>query len=157
MFKYLDLSDWTFEVNCIPQELNECLERKLIKRADTDNFQFLALDENLEKVKNILGENYDRVSEYSFIEWIEQELVEHSHSIEVENYDLDKIEVTGQEMFEIISEDFDSYIDDLDEEQIYKADNPYKKLELSLNEIGKRELKNRLEELNDKISTAKFC
>jgi hypothetical protein len=157
MFKYLDLSDWTFEVNGIPPELNECLERNLIKKADTDNFQFLALDENLEEVKNILGENYNRVSEYSFIEWIEQELSEHSYSIEVENYDGDKIEITGQDMFEIISEDFASYIDDLDEEQIYESEKPIAKLELSLNEIGRRELKNRLEALNDNISTAKFC
>lgn len=153
MFKYLDCE---LKIGGIPTQLNQCLEKGLIKQVDKNDYEFLVLEKNLDELKSILGDSYDTIAEFSFKTWVEQELVEHSHSIEVEDCYGDEIEITSQEMFEIISEDFDSYIDDLNKAQIYESDKPIEKLEELLNEIGRKELNNRLEGLKNNISNAKF-
>lgn len=138
--------------------VKSCIEQKLIKYSDKDDNHptFLVLDENLEKVKEILKEDYSKISEYDLLDWIRIELTDTTHSIELENIYGNKIEVTSEDMFDVVYDDLDTCIDDEEKMKIYESNSPIKELKKILNELGRNELQNRLDDFKDNLDNAIF-
>lgn len=157
MIKYLYALDCLLDTEKIGSLLKICADEKLIKPIeDRNGFEFLVLDENLEKVKEVLGQYYDKILIQDFIKWIESELLEATYSMEVENAYEDKLILTSQEMFDLISDDLDTYIDDMEKSRIYESDTPRRKLEILLNQLGRNELQNRLDDFKGRLKDPIF-
>ncbi|NRU52471.1 hypothetical protein [Clostridium beijerinckii] len=159
MFKYLHAIELIEDNNGDNTKgINICLEQELIKYVDKEDAEplFLVLDKNLEKVKEVLKEDYNKISEYDLLGWIRMELTEATHSIELENIYGNKIEVTSEDMFDVIYDDLDICIDEEERMKIYESDNPREELKNILNELGRNELQNRLEDFKDRLDNAIF-
>lgn len=159
MIKYLSATELIDKNNGEDTSgITECLKENLIKPVGKEHDEplFLVLEENLETVKEILKEDFQDISEYDFLGWVEIELTEATFSMEVENAYDDKIEIRSEDMFDIISDDLDCCIDDSEKIKIYEAEDSRRALQIMLNELGRNELQNRLDDFKGRLKDPIF-
>lgn len=158
MFKVLNGFDWLEEeIGEETPEIKECIKLGLIKYTDDESRpQFIVLEKNIPAVKEILGEDYNRLKEKDFLEWLEFEFGGSYEGLEIKNIFDNKISVSMDVLIDLINDEEESYFDEDMKLEIYNSECPNAKLYDYLNEMGREQAKIQIQGLLDNISNQVF-
>lgn len=156
MIKFLNGYNWLEdELGDDTEEIKECLEKGLIKRITKGTAKFLILENNISVVKNILGDDYSKLEEENFIDWIEEELLCDSQDLIISNKE-NRVIVNSNDIYDFISEDMDVYFNNDCKLFIYNSENPLEKLWGKINEIGRQKAVIQIKALLECVKDQKF-
>lgn len=155
MLKILNGYGWLNEENT--KSIDECIEKGLLKYTD-DEFrpQFIVLESNLSAVKEILGDDYNKLQEKTFIEWLDFDFCGTYDELEIENMYSDKLYVSMTKIYDLISDDEETYFSDEDKLRIYNAECPNDELKMMLDKIGREQARQQIKNLLDSIVDQQF-
>lgn len=137
-------------------EVKECLEKGLFKRIDEDSAKFIVLESNIPAVKDILKDDYNKLGEYTIIQWITDYFCGSYESMRIQNLYGDDVHVMIEQIRDLISDNEELYLSDDKKLEIYNAECPYDKMEEILNEIGRTQAKIQIQDLLNSIKDQKF-
>lgn len=157
MIKMLNGYRWLEEVvGEDTEEIKECLDKGLIKRIYDGEAKFVVLESNINKVKEILSEDYNELSEYTVVEWINEYFYGNYDNLEIKNLYGDTIYISMDTVCDLISDEEEEYFPDAKKLEVYNAECPYDKMEEILNEIGRRQAKMQIQDLLNSVTNQKF-
>jgi hypothetical protein len=155
MLKILNGFDWLEDENT--KEIDECLEKGLLKYTDgEDRPQFIALESNIEAVKEILKDDYNKLVERDFIEWLEFDFGGTYGDLEIENIWGNKIDVSIEKIIDLASDDEENYFADDKKLEIYNAECPNSELYKQLNVLGREQARLQIQDLLNMINDQSF-
>jgi hypothetical protein len=138
------------------KEIEECLEKGLIKRIYDGDAKFVVLESNIPLVKEILKDDYEKLNEYTVCEWIKDYFCGNYEGLEIQNLYGDSVNVQIEQIYDLISDDEELYFPNDKKLEVYNAEYPYDKMEEVLNDIGRRQAKVQIQDLLNSITTQKF-
>lgn len=110
MIKMLNGYSWLEdEIGEDTKEIKELLEKGLIKRIYEDTAKFIALESDIPKIKEILGDDYNKLGEYTVIEWLKDYFCGNYEGLTVQNLYGDSVDVKMEQIYDLISDDEESY------------------------------------------------
>lgn len=158
MLKILNGMNWLGEIGENTKEVNECLEKGLIKYwyGDKDlEPYFLALESNISAIKEILKNDYDKFRIDELPKWI---TMEHDgyDEIKIKNIFGDKFTINLYRISELMQDEPESYLPENKQILIYEAKTPSKKFKNVLDELGREQARIQIQELLKSINKQKF-
>lgn len=151
MIKILNGFNWLDDLGENTKEVDECLEKGLIKYTyDEFNPNFMVLESNISAVKEILSDDYNKFKEEPFMDWLQDELYSCSRELEIFNSFDDKIVVDSSDVYNKIQEG-ELNITDKEKLIIYNAKNSADEMWFIANKLGKQLAKIRIMDLLDSL------
>jgi uncharacterized protein (UPF0216 family) len=155
MLKILNGFSWLEEENT--KEVEECIDKGLLKYTDgEDRPQFIALESNIQAIKEILGEDYNKFDEKDFIGWLKYDFGGCYQGLEIENSYNNRINVSKDKVIDMIVDEEDDYFNNNDKLLIYNAECPNDKLYYLLNKIGRQQAIDQIHDLLNSVTTQVF-
>lgn len=155
MLKILNGYNWLSDGNT--DEIDECIDKGLLKYTDGEyRPHFIALEKNLVEIKEIIGEDYNRLEEKTFMEWIEFDFCGSYGDLEIENIFKDKIIISMNNIYDLILDDEGIYFSDEDKLRIYNAESPNDEIKFELDKIGREQARIQIKNLLDSITDQQF-
>jgi hypothetical protein len=138
------------------KEIKQLLDQGLIKRIYEDTAKFIVLESDIPKVKEILGDDYNKLGEYTVVEWIKDYFCGNYEGLRIDNLYGDYVDVRMEQICDLISDDEELYFPNDKKLEVYNAECPYEKMEDVLNEIGRRQAKMQIQDLLNSINNQVF-
>ena len=155
MLKILNGYNWLDDENT--KEVEECTEKGLLKYTDDESRpQFIALESNIIAIKEILKDDYDKLEEKSFIEWLEFDFCGNYDELKIESIFGDKIYVRTETILALISDEEETYFDNDMKLKVYNAECPDDKVLEYLNQIGRDQARIQIQALLQSVTTQTF-
>jgi predicted DNA-binding protein YlxM (UPF0122 family) len=158
MLKILNGFDWLEEeIGEETKEIKECIQKGLLKYTDDESRpQFIVLEKNIPAVKEILKDDYNRLTEKDFLEWLEFDFGGCYEGLEIKNIFGNEINVSMDVIIDLINEEEELYFNDEMKLEVYNAERPNTKLFDFLNIIGRDQARLQIQALLDNIGTQTF-
>jgi hypothetical protein len=159
MIKILDAENWLDEVGENTKEINKCLKEGLIRYFYGANDlypRFVVLDSNLQKVKAILKDDYNKLRVYTTLEYVKNYTLIDEMTMRVNTLFGDEFELSSDTILDLLSDEFDLYISKESLLGIYNAEIPINELDNVINEAGRRQAIFQIEALLNEIKNQKF-
>jgi hypothetical protein len=160
MIKILNGYSWLEDkIGDDTKEITECLEKGLFKRIYGDEDlepYFVVLDSNIEKVKEILKDDYSKLNEMDLLEYIKDYPFGDTMTLTIGNLYGNEIEISSEDIWYDIKDNYDTYFDEKVQLRIYNADIPKEEIHNILDEVGRTQARVQIEILLDNIKDQKF-
>lgn len=158
MLKILNGFDWLEEeIGEETKEIKECIKLGLLKYTDDESrAQFIVLEKNIPAVKEILKEDYNKLKEKDFLEWLEFDFGGTYEGLEIKNIFNNKIVIDMDVIIDLINDEEELYFNNEMKLEVYNSDCPNEKLFDYLNEIGREQARLQIQGLLDSISNQMF-
>jgi hypothetical protein len=158
MLKILNGYSWLEEeIGEETLEIKKCLEKGLLKYTDDkDRPQFIALESNIDAVKEILGEDYNKLKEKDFIEWLNYDFGDVYENLKIENNWRDEILIPMNRILTMIEDEESEWFSDDIKLEIYNSEQPNNKVFEYLNDFGREQARMQIQDLLDNIDEQEF-
>lgn len=159
MLRFLSGYSWLEELGENTKEIDECLEKGLIKYVygeDGDSPTFIILESNIPVVKEILKEDYNKLHERTLIEWIDFEFTGCYDEMKIKNSYGDKFRISMDNISSLIEDETEVYFPEDKQLLIYNAEYPNDELKFMIDEIGREQARIQIQDLLNSIVDQEF-
>lgn len=138
-------------------EIETCLEKGLIKYLyDDSQAVFIVLDNNVDKVKEILKDDYNKLEEWSLIKTLQMFFSDCYNDLEIQNNFGDCVNVGINNIIGLIEDDEETYFSNDKQLEVYNAENPADAMYDIINELGRFQAELQIRDLLNSVSSQKF-
>jgi hypothetical protein len=158
MLKILNGFDWLEEeIGEETKEIKECIQKGLLKYTDDESrAQFIVLESNIPAIKEILKDDYNKLAERDFIEWLEFDFGGTYGDLEIENIWGNKIDISIEKIIDLATDDEENYFSDDNKLEIYNSECPNNELYEQLNVLGREQARLQIQDLLNMINDQSF-
>jgi hypothetical protein len=158
MLKILNGFDWLEEeIGEETKEIKECIQKGLLKYTDDESrAQFIVLESNIPAIKEILKDDYNKLVERDFIEWLEFDFGGTYGDLEIENIWGNKIDISIEKIIDLATDDEENYFSDDNKLEIYNSECPNNELYEQLNVLGREQARLQIQDLLNMINDQSF-
>lgn len=157
MIKVLNGFNWLEDLDGTTKEIDECLEKGLLKYTDDESRpQFIMIESNESAVKEILKGDYNKLQEKDFIEWLEFDFGGGYDDLKIENIYGDKVRVSIDMIIDLIKDEDVEWISNDKKLEVYNAECPFREMFDILNELGREQAKFQIQDLLNNIMNQTF-